>query len=283
VCPESVVQVVRRHPDTVYYNGWNKSLCHALTRDQQHHIGAEDHPTSIDQSLDKSSCSSFGNIFHIVSWFVINNIMNYLSIYNSIMQQARNRTLEHGFERHHVIPKSLGGANNLSNLVQLTLREHFVAHKLLTRIHTGPAQKKMWFAYYRLCNRHRHTTSRMYEQAKLQAKQYLSEIHTGKTISEAHKTRLSKLFTGSGNPNYNKKHTKQALEFMSSVKVGNTNARVGVDIVDFQTNALIESFNSIADLCKGFDLTRGQAEHYIYKQVPYNGMLFVRQKIIKRK
>jgi hypothetical protein len=59
VCPESVVQVVRRHPDTVYYNGWNKSLCHALTGDQQHHIGAEQDPTSIDQSLDKSPCSSF--------------------------------------------------------------------------------------------------------------------------------------------------------------------------------------------------------------------------------
>jgi NUMOD3 motif len=209
--------------------------------------------------------------------------MNYLSIYNSIMQQARNRTLSHGFERHHVIPKSLGGANNLSNLVQLTLREHFVAHKLLTRIHTGSAQKKMWFAYYRLCNRHQNTNSRLYKQAKLQSKKYLSEIHAGKTISNAHKTRLSNLFTGSGNPNYNKKHTDQALEFMSSVKVGNTNARVGVNIVDFQTNALIESVNSIADLCKKFDLTRGQAEHYIYKQTPYNGMLFVRQKIIKRK
>jgi hypothetical protein len=59
VCPESVVQVVRRHPDTVYYNGWNKSLCHALTCDQQHHIGAEQDPTPVDHGLDKSSCSSF--------------------------------------------------------------------------------------------------------------------------------------------------------------------------------------------------------------------------------
>ena len=59
MCPESVVQVVGRHPDTVYYNGWNKSLCHALTCDQQHHIGAEYDPATVDQSFDKSSCSSF--------------------------------------------------------------------------------------------------------------------------------------------------------------------------------------------------------------------------------
>jgi hypothetical protein len=276
VCPESVVQVVRRHPDTVYYNGWNKSLCHALTCDQQHDIGAEDHPATVDQGFDQSSCSCF---HYIVSWFVINNIMNYLSIYNSIMQQARNRTLEHGFERHHVIPKSLGGANNLSNLVQLTLREHFVAHKLLTRIHTGPAQKKMWFAYYRLCNRHRHTTSRMYEQAKLQAKQYLSEIHTGKTISESHKKAIREKCRGM----VGKKHSLEAKSSMTNAKIGNTHARVGIDIIDTDSNLLAESLYSIADLCKRFDLTRGQAEHYIYKQVPYNGMLFVRKKIIKRK
>jgi hypothetical protein len=224
VSPESIIQIVGGHPDTVYYNGWNNSLCHALTCDQQHHIGAEDHPAPVDQSLDKSSCSGFGNIFHIVSWFVINNIMNYLSIYNSIMQQARNRTLEHGFERHHVIPKSLGGANNLSNLVQLTLREHFVAHKLLTRIHTGEAQKKMWFAYYRLCNRHRHTTSRMYEQAKLQAKQYLSQIHSGKKLSPEHIQSIKQRTVGKNNPNYGRKHNKQNLEYMSKIKLGNTHA-----------------------------------------------------------
>jgi hypothetical protein len=279
VCPESIIQVVRRHPDTVYYNGWNKSLCHALTCDQQHHIGAEYDPAPVDQGFDKSSCSGFGNIFHIVSWFVINNIMNYLSIYNSIMQQARNRTLEHGFERHHVIPKSLGGANNLSNLVQLTLREHFVAHKLLTRIHTGEAQKKMWFAYYRLCNRHRRTTSRMYEQAKLQAKQYLSQIHSGKTISDAHKKAIREKCRGM----VGKKHSLEAKSSMTNAKIGNTHARVGIDIIDTDSNLLAESLYSISELCKRFDLTRGQAEHYIYKQVPYNGMLFVRQKIIKRK
>jgi hypothetical protein len=205
--------------------------------------------------------------------------MNYLSIYNSIMQQARNRTLEHGFERHHVIPKSLGGANNLSNLVQLTLREHFVAHKLLTRIHTGPAQKKMWFAYYRLCNRHRHTTSRMYEQAKLQAKQYLSQIHSGKTISDAHKKAIREKLLGTKR----KPHSIESKAYMSKKQAGNTHAKVGIDIIDVATNVIVESLPSITDLCKRFDFTRGQVEHYIYKQRPINGQLFVRQKLIKRK
>lgn len=280
MCPESVVQVVGRHPDTVYYNGGNKSLCHALTCKQQHHIGAEQDPAPVDQGFDQSPCSSF---HYIVSWFVINIFMNYSTVYNRLVQRAQDRVLSSGFERHHIVPKSLGGPNCRSNIVKLTIREHFVAHKLLTRMHSGQAQKKMWFAYYRLCNRHQNTNSRLYEQAKLQSKKYLSEIHTGKTISDDHKQQLSKLFTGAGNPNYNKKHNEQTLELMSNAKVGNTNARVGIDIFDCDSNLVTESLSSITELCKRFDLTRGQAEHYIYKQVPYNGMLFVRQKIIKRK
>ena len=80
-----------------------------------------------------------------------------------------------------------------------------------------------------------------------------------------------------------KKHSLEAKSSMTNAKIGNTHARVGIDVIDTDSNLLAESLYSISDLCKRFDLTRGQAEHYIYKQVPYNGMLFVRQKIIKRK
>jgi hypothetical protein len=59
MCPESVVQVVRRHPDTVYYNGWNNSLGKTLTSDQQHHIGTEQYPAPVDQGFNQGPCSSF--------------------------------------------------------------------------------------------------------------------------------------------------------------------------------------------------------------------------------
>lgn len=37
-------------------------------------------------------------------------------------------------EKHHIIPKSLGGSNNKDNIVVLTAREHFIAHLLLTKM-----------------------------------------------------------------------------------------------------------------------------------------------------
>ena len=34
-------------------------------------------------------------------------------------------------ERHHIIPKCMGGNNEKDNLIDLYAREHFIAHKLL--------------------------------------------------------------------------------------------------------------------------------------------------------
>lgn len=59
--------------------------------------------------------------------------MDYHFIYNSICQKAKLRNV--GDEMHHIIPKCLGGTDDKSNLVPLTYREHFVAHKLLVKIY----------------------------------------------------------------------------------------------------------------------------------------------------
>lgn len=76
--------------------------------------------------------------------------MNYSSIYNNLIKtrQALNRTFITGcgFERHHIVPKSLGGSNAKSNIVVLTPREHCFAHMLLARMYSGPAKGKMCYA-----------------------------------------------------------------------------------------------------------------------------------------
>lgn len=59
--------------------------------------------------------------------------MNYTDIYNDLCANAKKRSL--GDEIHHIIPKCLGGTNDSFNLVRLTYREHFIAHKLLVKIY----------------------------------------------------------------------------------------------------------------------------------------------------
>jgi hypothetical protein len=61
--------------------------------------------------------------------------MNYAKHYDAMMSLARDRKPLGYSERHHIIPKCMGGSNNKTNLVDLTGHEHFVAHQLLVKIH----------------------------------------------------------------------------------------------------------------------------------------------------
>lgn len=64
--------------------------------------------------------------------------MNYQNIYNQIIKVAQARASIKGyFERHHIVPRCLGGSDASSNLVDLTAREHFLAHILLAKVHGG--------------------------------------------------------------------------------------------------------------------------------------------------
>lgn len=59
----------------------------------------------------------------------------YTRWYYSIIDRAKSRPKNNGYvERHHIIPKSLGGSNNKENIVSLTAREHFLVHLLLVRM-----------------------------------------------------------------------------------------------------------------------------------------------------
>lgn len=62
--------------------------------------------------------------------------MNYNKIYNTLCESRKYRGWKRkaGYEVHHILPKSLGGSDSKENLVRLTAREHFIAHKLLARM-----------------------------------------------------------------------------------------------------------------------------------------------------
>jgi len=92
----------------------------------------------------------------------INN--KYHKIYHNLIQKSRNRILCKPFEEHHIVPKALGGTDDISNIVKLTSREHYFAHKLLVRITIGQQKYKMIAALNFMTTNNRHNvTSRDYE------------------------------------------------------------------------------------------------------------------------
>lgn len=71
----------------------------------------------------------------------------YTTLYYRLISTAQARPVPVGYtERHHIVPKSIGGDNNTLNLVRLTAREHFICHKLLVRMTTGMNKRKMSYA-----------------------------------------------------------------------------------------------------------------------------------------
>lgn len=63
--------------------------------------------------------------------------MNYEKIYENLVndRKIRNKEKLKGMETHHILPKHAGGDDSEENLVNLTYREHTLAHRLLYKIH----------------------------------------------------------------------------------------------------------------------------------------------------
>lgn len=107
--------------------------------------------------------------------------------YNQIVANGKYEKFP-GHELHHILPRSLGGTDDKSNLVYITTREHFICHWLLTKMYpTGEEHWKMLNALRMMRaenkNQQRYETkitSRVYaklkeEYSKLQSERYRGE------------------------------------------------------------------------------------------------------------
>lgn len=119
--------------------------------------------------------------------------MDYQNIYNAIIERAKNRKLDGYLEKHHIIPKCMGGGNNPTNLAELTAREHFLCHMLLCEIY--PTEYKLKHALFLMAigkqkvkERQYVIGSRVYERLRIE----YSKMLTGKKQSQETKDKKSK-------------------------------------------------------------------------------------------
>ena len=202
--------------------------------------------------------------------------MNYQSIYNQIIERAKNRKLEDYKEKHHIIPKCLGGSNNKENLVDLTAREHFLCHRLLCEIY--PNNNKLWYALWLMAiGKNKQSsldyyliTSREYERVK---KEFINKIKgTTKPSNAGRKVTWGNKISESlkGKP----KHSGFGGKTKGKPKIKNINSRI-VEQYDLQDNFIKEwpsgreayrqlgiHYGSISLCCLGKTKTAGG---YIWK------------------
>jgi hypothetical protein len=116
--------------------------------------------------------------------------MNYEKIYYTIIDNARLRKKMPGFEKHHIIPGSCGGTNDISNLVYLTTREHLVCHMLLVRIYKDNQifRKKMIYALWWMTKtRNKIGGVRVTSHAYAHARKQFSENNPNKCVERKQK------------------------------------------------------------------------------------------------
>jgi hypothetical protein len=112
----------------------------------------------------------------------------YTRWYNNIIANAQARVLPSNIysEKHHIVPKSLGGNDSKLNLVKLTAKEHYICHLLLPKMTENAAKRSMCHALWKIVNQqrdyqHRYkVTARMYEIIKQTNAIALSLSNTGK-------------------------------------------------------------------------------------------------------
>lgn len=117
--------------------------------------------------------------------------MNCKRIHDNIINRARLRDLESYSEKHHVIPRCLGGDDSPENIVRLTAKEHYLIHRLLVRIH--PENYKLICAYWYMCNSTKRNgykpSTKAYESAKIEMSLAKSKDMKGKKPSNYDKLR----------------------------------------------------------------------------------------------
>ena len=77
--------------------------------------------------------------------------MTYKEFISNILEtRGRFACGEEYHERHHIMPKCIGGSNDESNLIDLFGREHFEAHRLLAE--ENPNNKNIQYAWWSMAH-----------------------------------------------------------------------------------------------------------------------------------
>jgi hypothetical protein len=165
-----------------------------------------------------------------VSFFINNNVVETVAV-----------RMKH---KHHIVPRHMGGTDDPSNLIELTVEEHAEAHRKLYeehghiedycawkglsgqigkeeiirllmdptgRVHTEETKKKMSEAHK---GKPKHTP---------ESKQKISEVRKGKSLSEEHRSKISKSLEGNTRM-IGKKLSEETKQKLSAAGKGNRNA-----------------------------------------------------------
>lgn len=99
--------------------------------------------------------------------------MNYQQIYDNLIRRGQNRILEGYSEKHHIVPRCMGGTDDAINLVSLTPEEHYLCHLLLVKIHPNNIRLVKAAMFMVSSNKDQHRNNKVYGWLKRHYSEYM--------------------------------------------------------------------------------------------------------------
>ena len=135
--------------------------------------------------------------------------MDYGAHYEALIAKARSRDATGYIERHHVIPRCMGGSDSADNLVSLTPEEHFVAHLLLAKIFAGNVKVLHAAMAMQMVNREtqrREVNNKRYGWLRKR----FSEARRGHVVSDETRNKIGAALTGRRLPDEQRRKLREA-------------------------------------------------------------------------
>lgn len=173
--------------------------------------------------------------------------MNYKRIYDSLINKWKNMDENlidktRYLEKHHIIPKCLGGTDSDDNIILMYARDHIIAHMLLSLIY--PDDKNLAFAVVSLSMASKFTKGRISEQSKVSSRLFeffrkrANKLQKGKFLTSSHRLNLSK-----PKPSLRTKRPKTVGDKISKGKHGKS---YGTSVIDTNTGKIYPTLEECA-------------------------------------
>lgn len=146
------------------------------------------------------------------------------------------------YHKHHIIPKHMGGSDDPSNLIELTIEEHAEAHRKLFEQHGRWQDELAWKALLGIVPcadaiREAQSRANKGKSPSIDHRKKLSEAITGikrsqktrekmkraallrsRNYSTKTKIKMSEQMSGANNPHFGKTHSEEARKKMSDAR-----------------------------------------------------------------
>jgi hypothetical protein len=155
---------------------------------------------------------------------------HFLQRYNKFISTLQTQQIPEsiGNEIHHIVPKSLNGSNDKSNLIRITSRQHFIAHWMLWKAY---GTNELTYCFWAMAhqknksqqNRYTKINSRTYAILKAERSRIISENNANRWKDEEWAKQMKiTLSKAASTPEEKLRRSKQACKTNNKYKEANS-------------------------------------------------------------